>query len=42
MDVGRVAAAKRLVLTDLRPDGGGLEELFLELTAETQREGAPA
>jgi ABC-2 type transport system ATP-binding protein len=42
VDVGRVAAAKRLVLTDLRPDGGGLEELFLELTAETQREGAPA
>jgi ABC-2 type transport system ATP-binding protein len=40
VDVGRVAAAKRLVLTDLRPDGGGLEELFLELTADTQREGA--
>ena len=42
VDVGRVAAAKRIVLTDLRPDGGGLEELFLELTAETQREGAVA
>ena len=42
LDVGTVAAAKRIVLTDLRPDGGGLEELFLELTAETQREGAAA
>jgi ABC-2 type transport system ATP-binding protein len=42
VEVGRVAAAERLVLTDLRAAGGGLEDLFLELTADTQREGHPA
>jgi len=32
-----------IVLIELRPaDGAGLEELFLELTADTQREGAAA
>ncbi|WP_300640090.1 ATP-binding cassette domain-containing protein [Nocardioides sp.] len=37
-DVGRVAAEHRLVLTDLRSGAQGLEDLFLELTASTQRE----
>jgi ABC-2 type transport system ATP-binding protein len=41
--VGEVALAARLVLTELRAaDGAGLEEMFLELTADTQREGAVA
>jgi ABC-2 type transport system ATP-binding protein len=32
--VGRAAAAAGLVLLELRPaDGGGLEQLFLELTS---------
>jgi ABC-2 type transport system ATP-binding protein len=40
VDVGRVAAEKQIVLTDLRAGNeGGLEDLFLELTADTQREG---
>ena len=39
--VGRVAAEHRIVLTDLRSADGGLEELFLELTSDTQREPAP-
>ena len=39
VDVGRVAADNRIVLTDLRSGGAGLEDLFLELTADTQREG---
>lgn len=40
IDVGKVAAAEGIVLTELRPAGGaGLEELFLELTSDTQREG---
>jgi ABC-2 type transport system ATP-binding protein len=39
VDVGRVAAANAIVLTDLRAgDEGGLEDLFLELTADTQRD----
>ena len=38
VNVGQVAADKQLVLTDLRPAEGGLENLFLELTADTQRE----
>jgi ABC-2 type transport system ATP-binding protein len=51
VDVGRVAADNRIVLTDLRPVEGGLEDLFLELTADAQRDdlvhapaisGAPA
>ena len=39
VEVGRVAATEGIVLTGLRPGGAGLEDLFLELTAETQREG---
>jgi ABC-2 type transport system ATP-binding protein len=39
--VGRVALAAGLALTELRPaDSAGLEEMFLELTAESQRESA--
>ena len=38
--VGRVAAARGIALTELRPsDGGGLEERFLQLTAADAREG---
>jgi ABC-2 type transport system ATP-binding protein len=41
--VGQVALAAGVALTELRPaDGAGLEEMFLELTADTQREGAAA
>ena len=39
MEVGRAAAAHGVVLVDLRPADGGLEEMFLELTASAQREG---
>jgi ABC-2 type transport system ATP-binding protein len=42
IEVGRVVAENAIVLTDLRAAEGGLEELFLTLTADTQREGAPA
>jgi ABC-2 type transport system ATP-binding protein len=42
VDVGRVAAERSIVLTDLRAGNeGGLEDLFLELTADTQREQVP-
>ena len=41
--VGQVALSAGVALTELRPaDGAGLEEMFLELTADTQREGAAA
>ena len=41
--VGRVALAAGVALTELRAaEGAGLEEMFLELTADTQREGAAA
>ena len=41
--VGQVALAAACALTELRSaDGAGLEEMFLELTADTQREGAAA
>jgi ABC-2 type transport system ATP-binding protein len=41
--VGRVALDAGVALVELRDaDGAGLEEMFLELTAETQREGAAA
>jgi ABC-2 type transport system ATP-binding protein len=37
--VGKIAFAAGIPLIELRPaDGAGLEELFLELTAETQRD----
>jgi ABC-2 type transport system ATP-binding protein len=45
-DVGRVALEARVVLADLRSGAAGLEDLFLELTSDSQRdvlnEGAPA
>ncbi|MCE0535445.1 ATP-binding cassette domain-containing protein [Kineosporia rhizophila] len=41
--VGKTALAVGVALTELRTaDGAGLEDMFLELTAETQREGAVA
>jgi len=41
--IGQVALTAGVALTELRPaDGAGLEEMFLELTAESQREGAAA
>jgi len=38
IEVGRVAAERGIVLTDLRSADGGLEDLFLSLTADTQRD----
>ncbi len=41
--VGKVALAAGVALTELKSaDTAGLEEMFLELTAETQREGVAA
>ncbi len=41
--VGKIALAAGVALAELRPaDGAGLEEMFLDLTADTQREGAMA
>jgi ABC-2 type transport system ATP-binding protein len=41
--VGRLATDARIPLIELRPaETAGLEEMFLELTADTQREGAAA
>ena len=41
--VGKVAFSAGLPLLELRPaDGAGLEEIFLELTSDTQRAGAAA
>jgi ABC-2 type transport system ATP-binding protein len=37
--VARIALEERIVLTELTAVGGGLEDLFLQLTADTQREG---
>ncbi|HET8595046.1 MAG TPA: ATP-binding cassette domain-containing protein [Intrasporangium sp.] len=43
IDVGRVAAATGIALVELRAgDSRGLEEMFLELTAETAREEVAA
>ena len=47
LQVGKVAAAEGITLVELRPaDGAGLEDLFLQLTSDTQRDerapGAPA
>lgn len=40
-EVGRAAAAAGIALIELRPaEGAGLEEMFLELTGDTQREHA--
>ena len=41
VEVGRVAAEHQVVLVDLRSVESGLEDLFLELTSATQREGGP-
>ena len=42
VEVGRVAAAAGLTLIELRPaEGAGLEEMFLSLTADSQRDAAP-
>jgi ABC-2 type transport system ATP-binding protein len=41
--IGKIAAANAITLIELRPaDGEGLEELFLQLTADTQRDATPA
>jgi ABC-2 type transport system ATP-binding protein len=41
--VGQVALEAGVALTELRAsEGAGLEEMFLELTSTTQREGAVA
>ena len=40
--VGQAAAAAGVALVELRPaEGAGLEEMFLELTGDTQRESQP-
>jgi ABC-2 type transport system ATP-binding protein len=41
VEVGRTALEHGIVLTDLRSGAAGLEDLFLELTSDTQREGHP-
>jgi ABC-2 type transport system ATP-binding protein len=38
LQIGKIAAAAQIPLIELRPADGGLEDLFLELTAGTQRE----
>ena len=39
LQIGTIAAANNITLVELRPaDGSGLEELFLQLTADTQRD----
>ncbi|HEX5861025.1 MAG TPA: ATP-binding cassette domain-containing protein [Nocardioides sp.] len=42
VEVGRIAAEKGIVLVELRPAHGGLEELFLELTSDAQRDDVPS
>jgi ABC-2 type transport system ATP-binding protein len=42
VQVGKIAASGNITLVELRPADGGLEDLFLELTADTQREGVVA
>ncbi|MEO6604473.1 MAG: ATP-binding cassette domain-containing protein [Aeromicrobium sp.] len=42
IEVGKAAAAASVALIELRPaEGAGLEEMFLELTGDTQRETQP-
>ena len=42
IQVGKVAAANNITLIELRPaEGEGLEEMFLQLTADTQRDTVP-
>jgi ABC-2 type transport system ATP-binding protein len=38
VDIGRISVEQGIVLVDLRVAEGGLEDLFLSLTADTQRE----
>jgi ABC-2 type transport system ATP-binding protein len=39
IQIGKVAAANNITLVELRPaEGEGLEEMFLQLTADTQRD----
>jgi ABC-2 type transport system ATP-binding protein len=38
VEIGRAAAEHAIVLTDLRAAEGGLEDLFLSLTSDTQRD----
>src|SRR4051794_33474468 len=39
IQIGKVAAANNITLVELRPaDGSGLEEMFLQLTSDTQRD----
>jgi len=38
LQVGKVAAANQITLVELRPADGSLEDLFLELTADHQRD----
>ncbi len=41
--VGLIAFAAGVPVTELRPaDGAGLEQMFLDLTSDTQREGVAA
>ena len=40
--IGLVARDAGLALTELRPADGGLEDMFLQLTSDTQREGKAA
>ncbi len=40
VEIGRLSVEQGIVLTDLRAADGGLEELFLSLTEDTQREAA--
>jgi ABC-2 type transport system ATP-binding protein len=42
IQIGKVAAANNITLIELRPaDGSGLEEMFLQLTSDTQRDVVP-
>jgi ABC-2 type transport system ATP-binding protein len=41
-DIGRLAIEHRVVLTELRDGVAGLEDLFLELTADSQRDAVTA
>ena len=38
LQIGKIAAAHQITLIELRPTDGGLEDLFLELTADAQRD----
>jgi ABC-2 type transport system ATP-binding protein len=38
LQVGKIAAAHQITLVELRPNDGGLEDLFLQLTADDQRD----